>query len=263
MGKYRIDPRNIVAGLADDAECFATDRITVDGRPVGYMYRDDSGWNFFAGDEDQAYVDNPDNIGLFTLNDIANYDHTVRPYLHAPPGTAWLREGNQFVKDSQGAPTEPAQPATGLQPEFPVAQGVFKITDDWSIDLPQPMNRRFEDDALVLWRPGLTAWITVWGNPKLDSPTIRLSKIKQMSSPRRYDEKEWTNGGLIYYTYRLNENPDQSKPAALYGDVIGIAGHIQIAAFFDHEASLAPATVLVGRISSHGPSRRSALTSDN
>ena len=42
--------------------CIATDRITVDGLPVGYMYREkpeegdpferyDSGWRFTAGDE--------------------------------------------------------------------------------------------------------------------------------------------------------------------------------------------------------------------
>ena len=37
--------------------CFATDRITVDGKKVGYMYREDpdedvdSGWRFMAGDE--------------------------------------------------------------------------------------------------------------------------------------------------------------------------------------------------------------------
>lgn len=262
--RYRIAPQDIVEGLAENSECFATDRITVDGQPVGFMYRDDSGWNFFAGDEDQAYVDNPSNIGLFTLNDIANYDHTIRPYLHAPPGTAWVREGNQFVKDLQGAPADPDQPSiAALQPDFPVAEGPFKMTSDWSINLPQPMNRRFEDDALVLWRPGLTAWITIWGNPKLDSPTVRLGKIKQMSSPHRYDEKEWTNNSLIYYTYRLTEDADDRKPAALYGNVIGIAGHIQIALYFDQESSLAPATALIGRISSNGPQTRSTLSSEN
>jgi hypothetical protein len=137
------------------------------------------------------------------------------------------------------------------------------MTNEWSITLGQPMNRRFEDDSLVLWRPGLTAWITVWGNPKLESPTIRLGKLKQMSAPARYDDKEWTNGDLIYYTYRLQEGPDDGKPAALYGDVIGIAGHIQIAVYFDDEASLAAAAGLIGRITSSGPQARSTLSSDN
>ena len=49
--------------------CFATNRITVDGKKVGYMYREepdtsfpDSGWRFFAGDENDEYANNPDNI---------------------------------------------------------------------------------------------------------------------------------------------------------------------------------------------------------
>ena len=39
--------------------CLAVDSIMVDGREVGYMYREvphvggDSGWRFFAGDESQ------------------------------------------------------------------------------------------------------------------------------------------------------------------------------------------------------------------
>ena len=40
--------------------CIATDRITVDGLPVDFMYREDpiykvdSGWRFFSGTETQA-----------------------------------------------------------------------------------------------------------------------------------------------------------------------------------------------------------------
>ena len=53
--------------------CFATDMITVEGRKVGYMYRDeprnkqDSGWVFTAGDESQAYMDNADNHGIYDI----------------------------------------------------------------------------------------------------------------------------------------------------------------------------------------------------
>lgn len=43
--------------------CFATDKITVEGELVDYMVREepnnefDSGWQFFSGTEDQAYID--------------------------------------------------------------------------------------------------------------------------------------------------------------------------------------------------------------
>ncbi|HTE30909.1 MAG TPA: DUF2185 domain-containing protein [Chryseolinea sp.] len=67
---------------------FASDKITIVGLPVGYMYREepefeeDSGWRFFSGTEDQEYVDNPDNIMIYDVNTIANYDPAIIAYLH-------------------------------------------------------------------------------------------------------------------------------------------------------------------------------------
>jgi len=72
--------------------CLATDKITVDGLAVDYMYREeahnelDSGWRFFSGTEDQAYVDNPDNTSVYDVNTIANYDRAIIPYLQLPLG---------------------------------------------------------------------------------------------------------------------------------------------------------------------------------
>jgi len=73
----------------------ATDRITVDGMPVGYMYREapdrpeDSGWRFFAGDESQEYVDVPENSSVYAVNTIANYDPDIIAYLESPAPCAF------------------------------------------------------------------------------------------------------------------------------------------------------------------------------
>jgi len=83
---------------------FATDRITVDGHPVGYMYRqkpdhpNDSGWRFMAGDEPSEYLNDPDNWALYDVNIIANYDRDTIPFLDVPIGTAYERhpEGGRF-----------------------------------------------------------------------------------------------------------------------------------------------------------------------
>ncbi len=88
--------------------CFATDRITVDGFGVGYMYREvpehegDSGWRFFAGDESQAYVDDAANTLLYSVNTIANYDESIIPLLITPPPCAFERDDN----DSEWLPIE-------------------------------------------------------------------------------------------------------------------------------------------------------------
>jgi hypothetical protein len=77
--------------------CIATDRVTVDGKKVGYMYREepddnlDSGWRFLAGTESQKYVDNPENSGIYEVNVLANLDPAIMPYLLLPFNTELVR----------------------------------------------------------------------------------------------------------------------------------------------------------------------------
>lgn len=94
--------------LAPNMACIVTNRISADGASVGYMVRmpiepgdrpEDSGWQFMAGDEDQAYMDDPDNAHIFSLNTIANHDPGVIPFLSRPRGSAWGRNGNTFLEE--------------------------------------------------------------------------------------------------------------------------------------------------------------------
>src|SRR4051794_14797660 len=94
--------------------CLATDRIVVDGAPIGYMYRvkdpgeeADNGWRFFAGDETREYLADTSHTGIYALNTVANFDPDIIPYLNTPgpcafekiPGTNAYRR----VEDSTGA----------------------------------------------------------------------------------------------------------------------------------------------------------------
>ena len=78
--------------------CIASNRITKDGVKVGYMYRElvdlsfpDSGWRFFAGDEDEQYTNDPNNFHIFDLNTICNYDDSIIDFLNSPFGAAFER----------------------------------------------------------------------------------------------------------------------------------------------------------------------------
>lgn len=77
--------------------CIASALMTVEGKKVGYMYREkpdndpDSGWRFFAGLESQEYTDTPSNFSLYDVNTIANYDHDIIAFLDAPIGSAFER----------------------------------------------------------------------------------------------------------------------------------------------------------------------------
>lgn len=101
--RFRINGADIKKLAPGFGSCFATDRITVDGCPVGFMYREqpddkiDSGWRFFAGDESQEYVDNAENLGIYDVNTIANFDREIIPYLSAEIGSAFGRnEDGEF-----------------------------------------------------------------------------------------------------------------------------------------------------------------------
>lgn len=98
----------ILSDWTDGPYCYASDSIMVDGKPIGYCFRVepdesdtlgwDSGWRFFAVDDDQEYRDNPKNIGNFELNTLCNVDSLILPLLHAPFGSAFRRvAGGDFV----------------------------------------------------------------------------------------------------------------------------------------------------------------------
>jgi hypothetical protein len=90
---FRLKPEQIIDLIPAMGGCFATDRITVDGKKVGYMYREeaeeelDSGWRFFEGSESDEYVNDQNNIMIYAINTIANYDPAIIPYLDLPYGT--------------------------------------------------------------------------------------------------------------------------------------------------------------------------------
>jgi hypothetical protein len=96
--RFAKDAADIELLVPGTAACIASDRITVDGAPVGYMYREhgsypiDTGWTFLAGDESEEYLSDASNAEVYMVNTIANYDPSIIPLLHAPVGSAFIRD---------------------------------------------------------------------------------------------------------------------------------------------------------------------------
>lgn len=83
-------PREMISDRLPDwtgpRGCYVSDRIMVDGLAVGFCRRDapddetppwDSGWSFFAGDESDEYLKNPNCFGIYDINTLANFDPAV------------------------------------------------------------------------------------------------------------------------------------------------------------------------------------------
>ena len=72
--------RELAIGLG---ACFATDMITVQGKKVRFMYREqpdndsDSGWRFMAGYESDDYMKDPSNHGIYDVNTIKGKNYTM------------------------------------------------------------------------------------------------------------------------------------------------------------------------------------------
>jgi hypothetical protein len=90
---FKLKAEDIIKLIEPMGGCIATNKITVEGELVDYMFRDepnndlDSGWQFFSGTEDQDYIDDPNNSAIYDVNTIANYDRAIIPYLNLPYGT--------------------------------------------------------------------------------------------------------------------------------------------------------------------------------
>ena len=101
--------------IPDMGGCYASDRILVDGLPVGFMYRikpthvKDSGWRFMGGDETQAYLDDPKNWAIYEVNVVCNNDPSIIPYLQAVPGSAFGRAKSSNKFEPEPLPPDPDQ----------------------------------------------------------------------------------------------------------------------------------------------------------
>ncbi|HVK75049.1 MAG TPA: DUF2185 domain-containing protein [Kofleriaceae bacterium] len=249
---YGLRPEQIVRLVPSMGGCIASDRITVDGKRVGSMYRErsvrdhDSGWVFLAGDETQAYMDDAEHFGVYDVNTIANYDRAVIPYLYALPGQRFDRDADTD-RFAEAPDSEPDPEAAGLPPGIDVVQGHFHLTDTWAMHLPAPFRRRREGADLVLWRPALTFWISVFENAT--SPVgERVARLRAGFSPAASELRLEERGGLTVLSYRLVEDTTDARVPSLYTFVVGQSGHLQLGIYGDREDDIASARATVATV---------------
>ncbi len=102
--KFLIKPEDIKDLVKMEGYCYVSDKITVDGMKVGFMYREkpfdkeDTGWRFLSGTETEEYLDDTTNIMILAVNTVANYDKAIIPYLKSKIGTEWERVDDKFIE---------------------------------------------------------------------------------------------------------------------------------------------------------------------
>ena len=70
---------------------------------VGYMFREEpdsllSGWIFTSGTETQDYMDNADNMAIYDINTVANYDPDIVKFIECPVDKECVRGSDGELK---------------------------------------------------------------------------------------------------------------------------------------------------------------------
>lgn len=104
--KYMESIKNMMNQLNKTA--FLSKKLIEEGWKVGYMQRskpvneNDSGWFFSAGNEDDEYYNDYNNIALVSLNEVYELDPDILDYIDSPVGTELIRiSSNEFEIDKR------------------------------------------------------------------------------------------------------------------------------------------------------------------
>ena len=130
-------------------------------------------------------------------------------------------------------------------PDFPVVESTYKLTNEWLVTLPGKFNRRIENNDLVIWRPGMTLWIAIWGNDKGETKESRLNRIMNDMSPKAFEVKTTTSSSILRLSYRLKEEEEQGSVAAFYCFAIGQTGQVEMAIYLDNESDVKKAQAIL------------------
>lgn len=133
--------------------------------------------------------------------------------------------------------------AGAAPPPFPRVRGEFQMTDNWRVTLPDEYAKRFEKGEfgtdLVLWRPGITCWTSVYRQKKGETVESTYAWRKGEVSQEAVQVFEFPDTKPLRFAYLLHEKPkSESERWALYSYTFGESGHVLMAIYFDQQRDL-------------------------
>ena len=87
---------------------FVSKRIIEDGWKVGYMRRseatedEDSGWEFYSGDEDDEYLNDDENCVCYPVHVIVSIDPVLMEYIETPAEVSFVRVSSDAFEEDNG-----------------------------------------------------------------------------------------------------------------------------------------------------------------
>ena len=123
-----------------------------------------------------------------------------------------------------------------LNPNYQTVSGLYQLTKNWAIALPGEFNRRLEEESMVLWRKGVTLWISAYGNDDGMSIEKRLDRDEAGLSKDASHKTRVIEDGVGRLTYRLSEKrEDDAVVKAVYATTHADDCQIMIAHYYDDD----------------------------
>jgi hypothetical protein len=128
-------------------------------------------------------------------------------------------------------------------PQFPRVHGDYQMTPNWRVTLPDEFAKRFENGEfgtdLVLWRPGITCWITAYNQKEGETPAATLEWRKSNKPKEAIQEFEFRDSKPLRYGFLLHEKPKDDKERwGLHTLTFGESGHVLMVIYFDRRQDL-------------------------
>ena len=215
----------------------ATKRVAEDENKVCFLYREepmdpqDSGWRVFAGDESQAYLDNPDNSGIYNPTTILTIDPSLRELLLKPVGSAFERED----------PTAEWKAAEGFEVGGGDEVGWQGIGGAWSLQISGIFDRSEDEEGdHVFAAEGRTVRIAIWDfSDKQPAEVLAMHKEfiqnRDESEHPTLESFDLSENGISRIGFVVVESDETHEYKVLYGYTIIGNEVAQGAYYFDHD----------------------------
>jgi hypothetical protein len=215
----------------------ATKRVAEDEHKVCFMYREapmdaqDSGWRIFAGDESQAYVNDPENSGIYQPAAILMVDDSIRPLLLEPIGAAYERvDGTAEWQVAEGY-------AFGGDDEIETQP----LGGGWQMEISGVFDRDEDDEGdTVFASEGRTVRVAIWDfSDKAPEEIIALHKAfihdRDQSETPTLEVFELDQDDIVRMGFLVEESDEDRKYKVLYGYTIIGTEVAQGAFYYDEE----------------------------
>nr|WP_262903514.1 DUF2185 domain-containing protein [Niabella beijingensis] len=199
-----------------------------------FMYREkrirpeDSGWRIFTGMETDAYLDDPQNSGIYNPSTILAIDPSIETILLKGIGSVYERAGDQSdwykVTDYK------------LEDDFMVTH---RLTEKWTIQINNLFERKIEDSGDLLYTTGdKSVRLTIWNDANKNKEQLyqehnNLINNRDQNKAATVNIFDFSDATVFRTGYLIKESDGSKSYDVIYGFSIIDNQVIQIALYFD------------------------------